>query len=396
MNDSVNTPGAGQLTHLPFLDGMRGLAALYVVFHHFLAWRAGSVSPFLRWAVDWAAFGHFMVSVFIVLSGFSLMLPVVLSSGHRLRGGMLNYFRRRAKRILPPYLSALALSVLAVSAITIHFDPGQVSLLAGNPELNPGSLLSHVLLVHNLNQEWNFSINMALWSVATEWQIYFVFPFILLPVWRRAGSVCLLVGLAIGLLPHFVLPADVNLDWACPWYTALFAAGMIMASLFCCGRITTANVPIWIILLVLSLTVYVVLKVFVQGESFAWARDLCAGAVAISLIAWFAAHCAESKRRPFFVRVLESPICVTLGAFSYSLYLTHCAVLRCVLDLAQRLRLSPDAALELRAIVGIPVAIGLAFAFHLLFERPFLAKKNESASIKRSLSQQGSLSVGSS
>jgi peptidoglycan/LPS O-acetylase OafA/YrhL len=396
MNYSVNSTGDRQYTHLPFLDGMRGLAALYVVFHHFLSWRAGSVSPILRSAVDWAAFGHFMVSVFIVLSGFSLMLPVAISRDHRLRGGMPNYFKRRAKRILPPYLSALALSVLVVAAITIHFNPAQISLLAENPELNPGSLLSHLFLVHNLNQEWNFSINMALWSVATEWQIYFLFPFILLPVWRRAGSACLIVGLAIGLLPHFLLPSDVNLDWACPWYTALFAAGMIVASLFSCGRIRTANIPFWITLLVFSVTTYVVLKVFVHGESFAWARDLFAGAVAISLIAWFAAYCAESKHRPFFVRALESPICVTLGAFSYSLYLTHCAVLKCILDLAQQLHLSPDATLELRAIVGIPVAIGLAFAFHLLFERPFLAKKNQSASAKRSLAQQGSLSVGSS
>ena len=57
------------------LDGIRGLAALFVVVNHiFLSAFPGHLvdrAPF--WA-GWAIYGRFAVVVFIVLSGFSLAL----------------------------------------------------------------------------------------------------------------------------------------------------------------------------------------------------------------------------------------------------------------------------------------------------------------------------------
>ncbi len=68
--------------HLSFLDGIRGLASLYVVLHH--VWLAsfprqagGSVCGICLDAPDWSnwlKFGHLAVAVFIVVSGFSLAL----------------------------------------------------------------------------------------------------------------------------------------------------------------------------------------------------------------------------------------------------------------------------------------------------------------------------------
>ena len=53
------------------------------------------------------------VSLFLVLSGFCLYLPVVRGGG-RLRAG--RFFRRRATRLLPAYYVSLA-AVLAVTAL---------------------------------------------------------------------------------------------------------------------------------------------------------------------------------------------------------------------------------------------------------------------------------------
>ena len=55
------------------------------------------------------------------------------------------------------------------------------------PAFEPGVVLSHLLLVHNLDERWIFKVDPPLWSVATEWQIYWLFPG-LLAVWRRHGS----------------------------------------------------------------------------------------------------------------------------------------------------------------------------------------------------------------
>ena len=101
--------------HLAHLDGLRGLAALFVVLHHvwLTVWPleyglAPVGSAALLTGVF--AFGHFAVAVFIVLSGFCLTLPVARAG--ELRGGARRFFRRRARRILPPYYAALALSLL--------------------------------------------------------------------------------------------------------------------------------------------------------------------------------------------------------------------------------------------------------------------------------------------
>src|SRR5476651_781661 len=128
---------------------------------------------------------------------------------------MANYLKRRAKRIFPPYYAALVLSMAVLIVINLVKNPLHTAALAGIPDLSMGSVASHLLMVHNWFAAWNNSINLAMWSVATEWQIYFFFPLLLLPVWRRAGAVCILVGAVVGLLPHFLLPTDRNLDWAC-------------------------------------------------------------------------------------------------------------------------------------------------------------------------------------
>ena len=47
------------------------------------------------------------------------------------------------------------------------------------PVSSSGSLLSHLFLLHNLNASWIYDFNGTLWSIATEWQIYFVFALLL-------------------------------------------------------------------------------------------------------------------------------------------------------------------------------------------------------------------------
>lgn len=94
---------------LEYLDGLRGLAALYVVAHH-----VGIHVSFMKLESPiarclWRIFdaGSLAVTVFIALSGYCLMLPVVRRVDGSLPGGFLKYIGRRAKRILPPYYLAI-------------------------------------------------------------------------------------------------------------------------------------------------------------------------------------------------------------------------------------------------------------------------------------------------
>src|SRR5437660_75394 len=111
---SVPVPLAPSRFRLDFLDGIRGLAALYVALFHVSYARQSLPEP-ARHLTDWLQFGHYAVGVFIVLSGYCLMLPVARSADGRLRGGVGSYLRRRAWRILPPYYAALVLALALVA-----------------------------------------------------------------------------------------------------------------------------------------------------------------------------------------------------------------------------------------------------------------------------------------
>ena len=67
---------------LHFLDGLRAVAALYVLlFHEFTGDVVGhgELSRGMSWLQALLYRGHFSVVIFIVLSGFSLMLPLARS-----------------------------------------------------------------------------------------------------------------------------------------------------------------------------------------------------------------------------------------------------------------------------------------------------------------------------
>src|SRR3569833_2194310 len=76
-----------------FLDGIRGLAAIYVVLFHFISqFGAGgplgvALSPVMSTLTSWMGYGHYAVDVFIVLSGYSLMVPVARSAPNPLPKG---------------------------------------------------------------------------------------------------------------------------------------------------------------------------------------------------------------------------------------------------------------------------------------------------------------------
>ena len=96
--------GTGEVdagSHVPGLDGLRGLAALYVVlFHCWLLAFPGfprNSGPF--W-LGWLMYGRLAVVFFLVLSGFSLALSPARKGWQQ--GGVARFLRRRAWRILPP------------------------------------------------------------------------------------------------------------------------------------------------------------------------------------------------------------------------------------------------------------------------------------------------------
>lgn len=217
---------------LDYLDGLRGLAALYVVMHHaYYGLTAEAALPSsVAHLTYWLYLGRSAVDIFIVLSGYCLMLPVIRTG--QLKGGFGEFMRRRARRILPPYYAALALSLLAIVLLPSLHDLSHPNALWNTtlPAFTPGVILSHLALIHNFNPGWHSKIDYPMWSVATEWQIYFFFPLVLLPIWRRWGSAATVaIAFVISLAPLFLF-FD-RFSGVSPHFLGLFALGMAAADL---------------------------------------------------------------------------------------------------------------------------------------------------------------------
>ena len=109
---------------MAYLDGIRGLAALYVVLVHSYDYSSAlPLQPALLWLAmaKFVRYGMFAVVIFIVLSGYCLMLPIVRSNKRYFSGGLLEFFKRRIRRILPPYYAALVFCIL-ISGLILWLD----------------------------------------------------------------------------------------------------------------------------------------------------------------------------------------------------------------------------------------------------------------------------------
>src|SRR3954471_17967693 len=205
------------------LDGLRGLAALFVVVNHiFLRTFPGYPKDRAPFWAGWFIYGRFAVVVFIVLSGFSLALA---PSRHGWRLDSVTRFAyRRARRILPAYWAALAFS-LAVAWLVVP-PPGQ-----GMP--GGKSALVNGMFVQNLVGAP--SPNRSFWSMAVEVQLYLAFPLLLLMVrrWSAMAMVATvtLVVAAVGIVGPHISRLDTFVIQSPPDLAALFAVGILSAGI---------------------------------------------------------------------------------------------------------------------------------------------------------------------
>lgn len=391
---------------------MRGLAALWVLlFHLYGVWVRGlpggrDAHPTPFW-LNWINYGHFAVTIFIVLSGFCLMLPVVNDREGQLRGGFKGFMQRRALRIIPPYYAAIALVLITTYASHLTKAKMDISDSSDIWKLNfePGAILSHILLVQAWFEQYCYRY-AGLWSVGVEWNIYLFFALLFLPLWRRLGGVkgglwslfvILLIATILGYGAPFALPEHHNLSWCYPWYLTMFILGMCAAvvvsskePLFATMR---ARVP-WEAISVFGLILIFGIALPSGVEIVQMLEDAAIGLVCVTTI--IACACSAMRKHngdfrtvnqgpltPVITgirRAFESKPAIGLGLFSYSLYLIHGLIIT---------RLAAFALTHLHNRIAYALFIwvgGLAACFlaatilYLLLEKPFLSLRSRSGS----------------
>ena len=355
---------------LDHVDGMRAVAALVVFLNHayFQTWcyfyERFPPAPF-AFLSHWLAIGHLAVSVFIVISGFCLYLPLTRSEGV-LRGGAMPFLRRRARRILPPYFAALALSLVLIATI-IGEQTG--SPWDASARVRGIDIASHVLLLQNVFGTGR--INYAFWSIALEWQIYFLFPLIAVLLVRIGPLATVLASLALGY--SFTLSSVPRLDHANFHYLGLFALGMAAARICYMGSPEAVRRFPWPAVTAAHLLTATALVFYWD-----W-RTAIAHWPMLDLIVGFgtAALLITAARSPagLVTRAFSFPPLVSVGRFSYSLYLIHAPLLQVLWLYALKPLGIGDAAIYVALVLGgLPLILAASYAFFRAFEEPFMGQ----------------------
>ncbi|MFD5077937.1 acyltransferase family protein [Streptomyces sp. NPDC058371] len=353
---------AGQ--QVPGLDGLRGLAALYVaLFHCWLYTFPGYPNSSAPWWLDGLTFGRLAVVFFLVLSGFSLAISPA-RNGWQL-GSAVRFLRRRAWRILPPYWAALALSLIIARCVVpaSHFGPPTVKSI----------------LVYGLVSQDLFTAptpNGAFWSIGVEAELYLAFPFLLFAR-RRLGALVLVAGVTLlavarGLMAANATPVEGD-NWLAPNLAPVFAAGLVGAGVVVASH-RIQRLP-WHWLAALA-ALPVLAVVAIRGSAWTvnhyfWVDLAIAPAMTMLLAA------ISTGRPAFLTRLLTTRPIRSLGNFSYSLYLIHLPIVMTVIRRIAPKFVSPGLpTFWFTLVLALPASVLGAWLFAQIFEMPF--KRNRS------------------
>ncbi len=293
------------------LDGVRGLAALLVIYAHlFLMWMPGTPGSvfWLRTLTGQAWTG---VYLFYTLSGF--LIGGILMQNRPAENFFGVFYGRRALRILPVYFVLLAIFMIVRLAPPLH------SL----PEFNEGMVpfWNYFVLIQNFvmarTGEWGAAPLGVTWSVALEEQFYLFLPLWIRFVPRRWLPVSFIGLAAIGPifrafapLAHapFLVPGSGEalffgtwLAWAFEYKSDIFKSGTWRKTMV--GVLALAAVGMVLLVTKRSFGVFSISIISIFWASFLW------------LVLAFMGTVWTAPLRHFTLR--------SVGGISYGVYLFH-------------------------------------------------------------------------
>ncbi|MGA9996637.1 MAG: acyltransferase [Pyrinomonadaceae bacterium] len=372
------------------IDALRGVAALGVVFYHTLH-KISIVNStpgqlLLMKPLLWVfSFGYVGVYLFFVISGFCIHLQWArartIDSHPEINFAA--FWKRRLRRLYPPYLIALALYLI----ILVLTKEVQLTRFFA------WDVLLHLLMLHNLDPRTCYSINGVFWTLAIEEQLYLAY-FLLLFLrvrwgWARTLLICAAARLgwfffAGKLKSSYGIEIPVSESALSHWFTWALGAVSVEAAM---GLI---KLPAWTrsfrlgfcaLLCAVGLTYA---QTFFEGATHDTAWLLVHPVWGLGFFFLVNGAVAAEKR---WREVNQIPRLVAafayVGLFSYSLYLTH--------QLPQleswHLYFLGYQTFVIEIILMTPITLLFAWLFYLLCERPFMSKPNRNVAVLSNSSQ---------
>ncbi len=348
---------SSKFPHLTALDGLRGLAALGVLFHHTFSAGLDPAAP-QPWHLRILAFGSFYgytgVTLFFVLSGY-LITSLLLKDRNR-PAYFRDFYWKRVFRILPALLLVLGITyLLGYTSVT--------------------TIVLALLFVQCFDHLLHLQTTGPFWSLSIEEQFYFLWPAVVRKLSaRRMHLLLVLICIAEPLLRF----ASVATGHGRTHYTFVNCDGLAWGAMLAlqAARLRlpyrdTHGQALWRRFGLPLLTVGAVVVVVSEALR---AKDVEAYQMVISgtvwmftgILCWCITHGKHWASRLLSVRPLRF-----LGDISYMLYLSHLYVISLFDDtIMPHLNLPPGSYLYVRFLFTLTIMLALCTLSLRYFERP--------------------------
>lgn len=303
----MSEPGHGSISRYPLIDGLKALAAQFILLHHMAAY--GPLSDAVQHAfpdlISWLYdYGRMAVQVFLVLGGYLAARVLANGFGQGAAASLRQFVTITVKRYLRltlPFLGTLLLA-MAAAALARHWADG-VDFIPAAPQLD--QVLAHGLLLHGvLGYD---SLSAGVWYVAIDFQLFIMLATLL---WigerasqrrpRLAQLNILLITLA-GIASLFIFNRDSGLDNWAPYFFGTYSLGVL--TYWAHQRRPGAALALMLMLFLIP---------FALLHDFRW-RLVVALATALLL--------ALSIHLPALSRLCNARVVAHLGQTSYALFL---------------------------------------------------------------------------
>ena len=386
-------PLAGPGTHVPALDGVRGLAILLVLIMHLMLFNNNNGNRWMDALSQLQGLCGAGVDLFFVLSGFLItgILYDTLHGEHYFR----NFYMRRFLRIFPLYYGFLFLLLALTPWLHVTWGGRQFVLLAYLQNTAIWFPVSgfHPSLVVDLNH---------FWSLAVEEQFYCVWPLVVFLVRDRKRLMQLALGLSacalalrIALATYSTaLASGIVHEWTLCRMDTLMLGGVLALWLRGDGSsIRSAErhrmllaIFFWAAVLLISVYAAIHPRVAFGYGFFGATYGGTLLALAFAVLIFLSIQPGTLWNRFFSVAWLRS-----LGKYSYGMYVLHILVgyllsttIRKWLGTSLRIWLTPrlhsrPAAILVEFAVSVSVVYAAAWLSYNLYEVRFLRLKRRFA-----------------
>lgn len=353
------------IQYIPGLDGLRAIAVLLVVLHHFVMpfsseyWQHASTLPLVLVAKN----GWVGVDIFFVISGYLItrllvQRPITTWIHYR------DFLIARAWRLIPAYAACL----LVFSLVAGVCSPESKVLSNSWSLWTLTSNLQSAFGDRTALMDYRYSL-VHFWSLAVEWHFYLLFAACL---WlckspRTIAVALIIVSLACRYLLQTLHGADNALYAFSLCRFDAFAVGVLVAGVGQLSR-RKACAALLVGLMTLAMTLTSLLFEPVSYKKVSWFQSYGYSLIALGagMIILHVVHLSNS----WVTRILETGWLVAIGRSSYSVYIWHLLFFPWLANTIYTSTLSPlNNALSIMLAASVLTCLLSWLSLHLI-ERP--------------------------